>query len=133
MSFWTYILASQRNVTLYVGSKRYSSWSLRPWLVTTAYIHSAQVQERRGRLRTWNLGLVIGAFLLSVFGTFIVRSGILPSVHTFALSPIGPWFFGFLAVSIVVSGVVLAWRSPLLASRQPPQATVSREAIRRLG
>jgi cytochrome c-type biogenesis protein CcmF len=101
--------------------------ALMPWLVTTAYIHSAQVQERRGRLRTWNLGLVIGAFLLSVFGTFIVRSGILPSVHTFAISPIGPWFFGFLAVSIVFSGAVLAWRSPLLASREPMQPTVSRE------
>jgi len=101
--------------------------ALMPWLVTTAYIHSAQVQERRGRLRAWNLGLVIGAFLLSVFGTFIVRSGILPSVHTFALSPIGPWFFGFLAVSILVSGAVLAWRSPLLASREPARPMVSRE------
>jgi cytochrome c-type biogenesis protein CcmF len=101
--------------------------ALMPWLVTTAFIHSAQVQERRGGLRVWNLGLVIGAFLLSVFGTFIVRSGILPSVHTFAVSPIGPWFFGFLAASVLLSGAVLAWRSPLLASREPLHPTVSRE------
>jgi cytochrome c-type biogenesis protein CcmF len=101
--------------------------ALMPWLVTTAYIHSAQVQERRGRLGAWNLGLVIAAFLLSLFGTFIVRSGILPSVHTFAVSPLGPWFLGFLAVSVLFSGVVLAWRSPSLASAGPPKAAVSRE------
>src|SRR5216683_2904015 len=57
--------------------------ALMPWLATTAYLHSSQVQERRGRLRGWNFGLVILAFLLVVFGTFIVRSGIVPSVHTF--------------------------------------------------
>jgi cytochrome c-type biogenesis protein CcmF len=101
--------------------------ALMPWLVTTAFIHSAQVQERRGGLRVWNLGLVISAFLLSLLGTFIVRSGILPSVHTFAVSPVGPWFFGFLAASVLLSGAVLAWRSPLLASRQPVQPSVSRE------
>src|SRR5207245_463868 len=54
--------------------------ALMPWLATTAYLHSSQVQERRGRLRGWNFGLVILAFLLVVFGTFIVRSGIVPSV-----------------------------------------------------
>ena len=101
--------------------------ALMPWLVTTAYIHSAQVQERRGRLQAWNLGLVIAAFLLSVFGTFIVRSGILPSVHTFAVSPLGPWFFAFLAVSVLLSGAVLAWRSPLLAAGPAAEPTVSRE------
>jgi cytochrome c-type biogenesis protein CcmF len=101
--------------------------ALMPWLVTTAYIHSAQVQERRGRLGAWNLGLVIAAFLLSVFGTFIVRSGILPSVHTFAVSPLGPWFLGFLAASVLLSGAVLAWRSPALAPAGPPHAAISRE------
>jgi cytochrome c-type biogenesis protein CcmF len=101
--------------------------ALMPWLVTTAYLHSAQVQERRGQLRTWNLVLVIAAFLLSVFGTFIVRSGILPSVHTFAVSPLGPWFLGFLAAAVLLSGTVLAWRSQALAVRQPLQPSVSRE------
>jgi cytochrome c-type biogenesis protein CcmF len=101
--------------------------ALMPWLVTTAYLHSAQVQERRGQLRAWNLTLVIAAFLLSVFGTFIVRSGILPSVHTFAVSPLGPWFLGFLAAAVLLSGAVLAWRSQELAVRQPLQPSVSRE------
>jgi cytochrome c-type biogenesis protein CcmF len=101
--------------------------ALMPWLATTAYLHSAQVQERRGRLRAWNFGLVITAFLLVVFGTFIVRSGIVPSVHTFAVSSIGPWFLGFLVVSLVFSALLLMWRSGGLASAGNPAPAVSRE------
>jgi cytochrome c-type biogenesis protein CcmF len=101
--------------------------ALMPWLATTAYLHSAQVQERRGRLRAWNFGLVIAAFLLSILGTFLVRSGVLPSVHTFAVSPLGPWFLGFLAVSVAVSGGVLAWRSGRLRSPEPIEGGASRE------
>src|SRR5207302_2032532 len=91
--------------------------ALMPWLATTAYLHSAQVQEKRGRMRAWNFGLVILAFLLVVFGTFIVRSGVVPSVHTFAISAIGPWFLGFLGICIVFSVALLAFRAaaPLLA------------------
>ena len=101
--------------------------ALMPWLATTAYLHSAQVQERRGRLRAWNFGLVIVAFLLVVFGTFIVRSGVVPSVHTFAVSAIGPWFLVFLAVCLVFSGALLAWRAGGLRSPGQPAAAVSRE------
>jgi cytochrome c-type biogenesis protein CcmF len=101
--------------------------ALMPWLATTAYLHSSQVQERRGRLRVWNFGLVILAFLLVVFGTFIVRSGVVPSVHTFAISAIGPWFFGFLFVCLVFSGSLLAFRAGGLASRSQPAPAVSRE------
>ena len=101
--------------------------ALMPWLATTAYLHSAQVQERRGRLRAWNFGLVILAFLLVVFGTFIVRSGVVPSVHTFAVSAIGPWFLGFLAACLLFSGALLAWRAGGLRSTGQPAATVSRE------
>src|SRR5712691_8360311 len=88
--------------------------ALMPWLATTAYLHSSMVQETRGRLRAWNFGLVILAFLLVVFGTFIVRSGVVPSVHTFAISAIGPWFLGLLFVCIVFSVVLLATRSSVL-------------------
>jgi cytochrome c-type biogenesis protein CcmF len=102
--------------------------ALMPWLATTAYLHSSQVQERRGRLRAWNFSLVILAFLLVVFGTFIVRSGVVPSVHTFAVSAIGPWFFGFLFVSLVFSIALLAFRSGSLASTSRPAPTVSRES-----
>jgi len=101
--------------------------ALMPWLATTAYLHSAQVQEHRGTLRAWNFGLVIAAFLLSVLGTFIVRSGVLPSVHSFAVSPLGPWFLGFLAVSVAVAGGIMASRSGRLRPAQPVETTVSRE------
>src|SRR5438034_9838273 len=99
-----------------------------PWLATTAYLHSSQVQERRGRLRAWNFGLVILAFLLVVFGTFIVRSGVVPSVHTFAISAIGPWFLGFLGICILFSAVLLAFRAGGFASATANAAApVSRE------
>ena len=101
--------------------------ALMPWLATTAYLHSSQVQERRGRLRGWNFGLVILAFLLVVFGTFIVRSGIVPSVHTFAVSSIGPWFFGFLGACLVFSVGLLAIRGGTLKTRGEPAPAVSRE------
>ncbi len=101
--------------------------ALMPWLATTAYLHSSQVQERRGRLRAWNFGLVILAFLLVVFGTFIVRSGVVPSVHTFAISAIGPWFFAFLFTCIVFSVVLLALRAGGLRSTREPAPAVSRE------
>jgi cytochrome c-type biogenesis protein CcmF len=102
--------------------------ALMPWLATTAYLHSSQVQDKRGRLRGWNLGLVMLAFLLVVFGTFIVRSGVVPSVHTFAISAIGPWFLGFLAISLGFSAVLLATRArPLGSTGTRPPEPVSRE------
>jgi cytochrome c-type biogenesis protein CcmF len=101
--------------------------ALLPWLVTTAYVHSIQVQERRGQLKAWNFGLLIAAFLLSIFGTFLVRSGALVSVHTFAVSDIGPWFFGLLVVVVAFSLAALAFRSGALRPDQPIQSPVSRE------
>jgi cytochrome c-type biogenesis protein CcmF len=116
-----------------LGWGGYWSWdpvenvALMPWLATTAYLHSSQVQERRGRLRMWNYGLVILAFLLVVFGTFIVRSGVVPSVHTFAVSDIGPWFLGFLCACIVFAGALLGLRSGAGAAQSPEAPAVSRE------
>jgi cytochrome c-type biogenesis protein CcmF len=101
--------------------------ALMPWLATTAYLHSSQVQEHRGRLRAWNFGLVMLAFLLVVFGTFIVRSGVVQSVHTFAISAIGPWFFGFLSVCLVFSIALLTFRSSDLRAPGQPAPAVSRE------
>jgi cytochrome c-type biogenesis protein CcmF len=104
--------------------------ALMPWLATTAYLHSSQVQERRGRLRTWNFTLVILAFLLVVFGTFIVRSGVVPSVHTFAISAIGPWFLAFLGACLVFSSVLVATRAGGTAESSGKAAPVaSRESV----
>jgi len=102
--------------------------ALMPWLVGTAFIHSIQMQERRGMLKAWNLTLVMVAFFLSIFGTFVVRSGILASVHAFALSAIGPYFLTFLAIVIVGSLALLFWRLPRLRSDNQLDALMSREA-----
>lgn len=102
--------------------------ALMPWLVGTAFIHSIQMQERRGMLKSWNLLLIMVAFFLSIFGTFVVRSGILASVHAFALSAIGPYFLTFLAVSIVGSLALFFWRLPRLRSENQLDALLSREA-----
>src|SRR5207249_5181863 len=77
--------------------------AIMPWFAMTAYLHSVMVQERRGMLKTWNLGLVVAAFLLSLLGTFNVRSGVLTSVHSFAESAIGPVFFGFFLAALAIS------------------------------
>jgi cytochrome c-type biogenesis protein CcmF len=116
-----------------LGWGGYWSWdpvenvALMPWLATTAYLHSAQVQENRGRLRNWNFGLVILAFLLVVLGTFIVRSGVVPSVHTFAISAIGPWFLGFLVVCVAFAGALLALRIGAAEPRPAEAPLLSRE------
>ncbi|HEV2475662.1 MAG TPA: cytochrome c biogenesis protein CcsA, partial [Candidatus Dormibacteraeota bacterium] len=116
-----------------LGWGGYWSWdpvenvALMPWLATTAYLHSSQVQAKTGRLGNWNFGLVIVAFLLVVLGTFIVRSGVVPSVHTFAISAIGPWFLGFLAVCVVFAGVLLALRIGVAEARPAEAPLVSRE------
>lgn len=111
----------------YFGWDPVENVALMPWLLMTAYIHSIQVQQRRGRLRAWNFGLVIGAFLLSILGDFIVRSGIIPSVHAFAISDTSTWFLGFVAVCVVFSGVVLARSSGSLRAARPMEGALSRE------
>lgn len=102
--------------------------ALMPWLTGTAYIHSVIVQERRGMLKVWNLALIIVTFNLSIFGTFIVRSGILSSVHSFAQSDLGPYFFSFLAFSLVFSLGWLFYRMPELRGEHEFESALSREA-----
>ncbi|CAI8015876.1 Cytochrome c-type biogenesis protein CcmF [Geodia barretti] len=74
-----------------------------PWLPATAFLHSVQVQERRGMLKTWNVLLIIIAFSLTIFGTFLTRSGILSSIHAFSAGPVGFYFLGFLAFVLISS------------------------------
>ncbi len=102
--------------------------SFLPWLTATAFLHSVMVQERRGMLKTWNLSLIIGTFLLVLFGTFLTRSGILDSVHAFTEGMIGPIFLAFIALIMVVSLVLIAWRSDRLHAPGSLDAVVSRDS-----
>ncbi len=102
--------------------------SFLPWLTATAFLHSAMVQERRGMLKTWNLTLIISTFLLTLFGTFLTRSGILDSVHAFTEGVIGPIFLGFIAVVALFSLGLIAWRSDRLHAPGRLDAIVSRES-----
>ncbi len=99
-----------------------------PWLVCTAFLHSAMVQERRGNLKIWNVFLVTLAASLATFGAFLTRSGLLSSVHTFAESPIGKWFFVFLAIQALGGLSLLVWRLPDLRGQSPLGSPVSKEA-----
>jgi cytochrome c-type biogenesis protein CcmF len=101
--------------------------ALFPWLVSTAFLHSTMVQERRGMLKVWNLGLVIAAFALSIFGTFEVRSGLISSVHSFAYSPIGGYFLAFLCVVVLFSLGLFIFRLPKLRPEQEFDSVISRE------
>src|SRR5256885_11227562 len=92
--------------------------ALFPWLTATAFLHSTMVQERRGMLKVWNLGLVITSFALSIFGTFEVRSGIISSVHSFAYSNIGSYFLVFLGIVIVFCTGLFIYRLPKLRPEQ---------------
>jgi cytochrome c-type biogenesis protein CcmF len=101
--------------------------ALLPWLTATAFLHSTMVQERRGMLKIWNLGLVIASFALSIFGTFEVRSGIISSVHSFAYSAIGGYFLAFLGIIIVFSTGLFIYRLPKLRPEQEFDSVISRE------
>ncbi|MCB9715550.1 MAG: heme lyase CcmF/NrfE family subunit [Myxococcales bacterium] len=101
---------------------------LLPWLMCTAFLHSVMVQERRGMLKVWNLVLVISSFFMTIYGTFLTRSGVVQSVHAFGESPELAWSFGILMITIiVVSTALLVWRWPLLRSRNELESIVSRE------
>jgi cytochrome c-type biogenesis protein CcmF len=102
--------------------------SLLPWLTMTAFLHSVMIQEKRGMLKRWNLGLIIGTFLLSIFGTFITRSGVIASVHSFTQSNVGYFFLGFLVVAAVLSFTLLYTRWPALEAEVQLESMLSREA-----
>jgi len=105
--------------------------SLMPWLVGTAFLHSVMMQEKRGMLKIWNMWLVFAAFWLAILGTFLTRSGIIASVHAFAQSSIGAWFFWFLIITFVVFAVsffINIFTSNHLRSEHRLESVVSRES-----
>jgi cytochrome c-type biogenesis protein CcmF len=99
-----------------------------PWLVSTAYLHSVMIQEKKDMLRVWNMVLVLLTFALTIFGTFLTRSGVISSVHSFTQSGLGPFFIGFLLLSIVVAGGLVAYRLPELRTAGTIESFFSREA-----
>ncbi len=104
--------------------------SFMPWLAATAFLHSVMVQETRKMFKVWNLFLIILAFSLSLIGTFLVRSGILSSVHTFATDPgRGVFILAFLSFMLLLSFGALILRSSKLKSRIEMESVVSREAV----
>ena len=117
-----------------VGWGGYYAWdpvenaALMPWLAATAFLHSVMIQERKGMLRIWNMVLVALAFELSVFGTFLTRSGVIESIHSFAKSSIGSWFLGFVIFTTLFSLALILWRLPLLRARTKLESPLSREA-----
>ncbi len=117
-----------------VGWGGYFAWdpvenaALMPWLAATAFLHSVMVQERKGMLKVWNMLLVILAFCLSIFGTFLTRSGVINSIHSFTESSIGPWFLGFICFITAGSVALVFLRLPLLRAKTKLESLVSREA-----
>src|SRR5207253_207852 len=117
-----------------IGWGGYYAWdpvenaALMPWLAATAFLHSVMIQEKRGMLKVWNMVLVSLAFCLSVFGTFLTRSGVVNSIHSFSQSSIGGWFLGFIVVCVVFSVGLIYLRLPLLRARTRLESLVSREA-----
>ena len=128
------ILFGARWAYVELGWGGYWAWdpvenaSLLPWLLGTAYLHSVVVQEKRGMLRVWNVALAVGAFALSIFGTFLTRSGIISSVHAFAESSMGPLLLGFAFASVAIGTILIVWRLPMLRASNKIVSLASREA-----
>jgi cytochrome c-type biogenesis protein CcmF len=118
-----------------VGWGGYYAWdpvenaALMPFLAATAFLHSVMIQEKRGMLKVWNVVLVALAFCLSLFGTFLTRSGVVNSIHSFSQSDIGPWFLAFIVIAVIFSTALIIWRLPLLRSTTRLESLVSREAV----
>ncbi len=104
-----------------------------PWLPATAFLHSVMIQEKRRMLRVWNLILLILTFSLTLFGTFLTRSGILSSIHSFSTGPIGLYFLTFLGVVLLFSLSLLVWRADRLRGNATLDSLVSRESAFLLG
>jgi cytochrome c-type biogenesis protein CcmF len=111
----------------YWGWDAVENAALLPWLVGTAYLHSIQVEEKRGMLRVWNVSLIMGTFVLALLGTFLVRSGILDSIHAFGASTLGKPFLGFIAICAVFSTALVVSRLDHLRSKSSLESVWSRE------
>jgi cytochrome c-type biogenesis protein CcmF len=122
---WAYVVLGWGG---YWGWDPVENSSLMPWLVSTAFLHSVIVQERRGMLKVWNVILVTITYLLGIFGTFITRSGVVTSVHAFADSKLGNFFLYFMAFVLIASLWLIIDRSSYLKSDRRLDSILSRES-----
>ncbi len=122
---WAYVVLGWGG---YWGWDPVENASLMPWLTGTAFMHSVMMQERKGMMKIWNVVLILGTFLLCIFGTFLTRSGVVSSVHAFAQSPIGPYFAGFLFILIGLCTYFIVTRLDHLKSENRLESVVSRES-----
>lgn len=99
-----------------------------PWLTATAFIHSVMIQERKDMLKVWNMALIIITYLLTLFGTWLVRSGVITSVHAFGTSDIGNFFLGFLLLMTIGSVGLLLFRMDSLKDGREFESYLSRES-----
>jgi len=99
-----------------------------PWLTASAYVHSTMIQERRGMLKVWNVFLICATFFLTIFGTFLTRSGLIASVHSFAQSGIGTYFAWYMGFIIAACTALIVYRLPKLHSEGTLESVLSREA-----
>jgi len=102
--------------------------SLMPWLTGTAFLHSVMMQEKRGMMKNWNVWLIFSTFMLTILGTLLTRSGIIASVHAFAQSPIGAWFYTFIILVFLVCLITFLMRRDHLKSENKLESLVSRES-----
>ena len=102
--------------------------SFLPWLTATAYVHSVVIQEKRRMLKVWNISLILLTYVLAIFGTFLTRSGILSSIHTFTEGATGKWFLPFLATMLLGGFGIVALRYNALRSENQLDSLLSRES-----
>jgi cytochrome c-type biogenesis protein CcmF len=103
--------------------------ALMPWLIGTAFLHSVMVQEKRGMLKVWNACLIVATFSLALLGTFLVRSGVLQSIHAFGDSTVGPYILGLIGVVLIGSTALIISRLDDLRSEKRIDSLVSRESV----
>jgi cytochrome c-type biogenesis protein CcmF len=103
--------------------------ALMPWLIGTAFLHSVMVQEKRGMLKVWNACLIVATFSLALLGTFLVRSGVLQSIHAFGNSTVGPYILGLIGVVLIGSTALIISRLDDLRSEKRIDSLVSRESV----
>ena len=103
--------------------------ALMPWLLGTAFLHSIMVQEKRGMLKVWNACLIVGTFSMALLGTFLVRSGVLESIHAFGNNTVGPYLLALIAVVMIGSAALIVSRLDDLRSEKRIDSLISRESV----